>query len=128
MGVGKKDDLVKLYMSHQSSDEYLTPAKLLENIEPATPDSIRSLRIALGNAALPAIKEFIEAAGVGLVLGKFAQFLIKEKKTKTDHEILKELVECFFGIGNMPLGCQVCTKLNKYRKNISWRYFFLIYI
>lgn len=53
------------------------------------------------------MEQFVAIGGVALVLGKFASIMNKEKKTKLDHEILTELIECFFGIGNLTKGCQV---------------------
>ena len=98
-----------LNMSHQSSTaNNLSPAKLLDTIEPATPDSLRSLRIVLENATRTAIEEFIEAAGAELLSQTFVQFLQKENKSKTDDEILIELVRCFRGIGNLDIGREAC--------------------
>ena len=95
------DNTIDVNMS--SGNANLSPAKLLDTIEPATPDSLRSLRIVLENASRTVIEEFIEAAGVELLSQIFEQFLQKEKKSKTDDEILIELVRCFNGIGNLDI-------------------------
>ena len=88
------------------------PGTHVEALKNPTVASAQSLRLAIAAASVSWMEQFIQMAGLSLLMKQFIELIDLRKKSESEKEILNHYVHCFFGIANLQVGFQGIINAN----------------